>query len=61
MIPSYPPAYIIGQISSEAPRVLVSEDTEQALVTVEEVSCEYMYSNPDGMFNLSVPEKMYRN
>ena len=32
-----------------------------ALVTVEEVSCEYMYSNPDGMFNLSIPEKMYRN
>jgi len=61
VIPSFPPAYIIGQISSDQPRVLASEDTDSAYVTVEEVSCEYMYSNPDGMFNLSVPEKMFRN
>jgi len=30
-------------------------------VTLEEVTIDYMYSNPEGQFNLSVPHKMRKN
>ena len=39
----------------------MTEETELATITIEEISCEYMYSNPEGRFNLSMPEKMWRN
>lgn len=39
----------------------MTKETELATVVLEEVSCEFMYSNPNGMFNLSIPEKMWRN
>lgn len=39
----------------------MTKDTELATVILEEVSCEFMYSNPNGLFNLSVPEKCWRN
>lgn len=59
MITSYPPAYIVGALLQDS-RVVLEKDTEMATVTLEEVSSEYMYSNPQGMFNLSVPDKMWR-
>jgi len=61
VIPTYPPAYIVGPTIFESSRVIMTKDTEFATVILEEVSCEFMYSNPNGMFNLSVPEKMWRN
>ena len=39
----------------------MTKEVDLAIVTLEEVSCEFMYSNPNSMFNLSVPEKMWRN
>lgn len=39
----------------------MTKEVDLAIVTIEEVSCEYMYSNPNNMFNLSIPEKMWRN
>jgi len=47
-------------ITSE-PKVLLVEDTEFATIKVEEVSCEYMYSNPNGRHNLSCPDKTWRD
>ena len=32
-----------------------------AAVSVEEFTAEYMYSNPQGIFNLSVPDKAWRS
>lgn len=61
VIPSYPPAYIVGPTAAEEPvKVILEKDTEHATVTLVEVSVEYMYSNPQGVFNLSAPEKMWR-
>ena len=60
VLPSYPPAYIVGQLLHEPSRIVLEKDSEMATVTLEEVSCEYMYSNPQGMFNLSTPEKLWR-
>ena len=39
----------------------MTQETDLATITIEEISCEYMYSNPEGRFNLSMPEKMWRN
>ena len=36
----------------------MTAENELATVTLEQVSCEFMYSNPTGLFNLSAPEKM---
>lgn len=59
---SYPPAYLVGPICPEvAPNVLLTKDHELAKVAIEEVTCEYMYSNPQGLFNMSLPDKMWRD
>lgn len=57
----YPPHYIVGPVSAEIPNTILTKDTELATVTIEEVSTEYMYSNPQELFNLSCPNKMWRN
>lgn len=40
---------------------MLVEDTDLATITLEEVTCEYMYSNPMGLFNLSLPDKLWRD
>lgn len=62
VIPSYPPVYIVGPTDAETEhKVILEKDTELATVSLVEVSVEYMYSNPQGIFNLSASEKMWRN
>lgn len=61
IIPSYPPAYIVGLTDHGSARVVYTKDTELATITLEEVPCEYMFSNPQGLYNLSVADKMCRN
>lgn len=47
MIASYPPAYIVGPIvPTSQVKTLCVEENELATITLEEVTCEYMYSNP---------------
>lgn len=48
VIPSYPPAYIVGQTKFDTGRVIMQKDNELATVTIEEISCDFMYSNPTG-------------
>ena len=36
-------------------------DNEMATVRMYKVEVEYMYSNPTGLYNLSLPEKKLRN
>jgi len=63
VIDHYPPQYIIGQAiretSGEEPVAL--EQTEHAIVSMHKVEVEYMYGNPTGLFNLSLPEMKLRN
>ena len=61
VIPSFPPTYIVGPTIFDAGRVILTKDTELATVYIEELSCEFMYSIPSGQFNLTVPDKMWRN
>lgn len=44
----YPPAYIVGLTEHSAARVVYTKETPNVTVTLEEVPCEYMYSNPNG-------------
>lgn len=55
----YPPQFIVGQPIEEIECYV----EEQDLVTVRvfKVTCEYMYGNPTGKYNLSLPEKKLRN
>ena len=57
VITSYPPAYLVGALDTEASRVVLTQETEKVAVVLEEFPAEYMYSNPQGLFNLSVPDK----
>ena len=59
VIRRHPPQYIVGKQLGEE-REILTEETEDIKVTLYEVDCEYIYSNPTGMFNLSVPDKLLR-
>ena len=48
VIPSYPPSYIVGPTIFDSARVILQKEDDLATVTLEEVSCEFMYSNPTG-------------
>jgi len=61
VIASYPPAYVVGPTVSDEANILLTQDTELATVTLEEVTAEYMYSNPQGIYNLTLPEKLWTN
>ena len=61
VLASYPPSYIVGPTTVDPSKTILEKDTEFATISLVEVACEYMYSNPQGQFNLSVPEKMWRN
>jgi hypothetical protein len=50
----WPPAYIIGAEVGEE-KVLDAYEDDSIQVRLLEVECEYMYSNPTGMYNLSLP------
>lgn len=55
----YPPQYIVGQPIEEIECYV----EEQDLITVRmfKITCEYMYGNPTGKYNLSLPEKKLRS
>jgi len=59
VIPHFPPKYIVGRMVEQPNEILV-ERHELMSVKLREVTLEWMYSNPTGLFNLSVPEKAYR-
>jgi len=40
--------------------VLETFENESVLVQLVEVTCEYIFSNPNGNFNLSLPDKLMR-
>jgi hypothetical protein len=55
----WPPQVIVGKQVGEE-RVILVEENESVAVRLVEVDCEWMFSNPTGLFNLSIPDKAYR-
>lgn len=57
----YPPLYIIGQPIDSMQNVIYEEDIDDVSVKIIALTCEYMYSNPTGLYNLSLPDLKLRN
>jgi len=55
----WPPRIIVGKSVGE-PKEILKEEDDNIEVRLLELDCEYMYSNPTGMFNLSLPDAMIR-
>ena len=55
----YPPQVIIGQPIEEIECYV--EEQDMVTVRMFKVTSEYMYGNPTGKYNLSLPEKKLRN
>lgn len=55
----YPPQFIVGQPIEEIECYV--EESDLVTVRIFKVTCEYMYGNPTGKYNLSLPEKKLRN
>ena len=55
VIKHFPPQYIIGKQVGE-PKEIATGAHELVSVKLYEIECEWMFSNPTGNFNLSVPE-----
>lgn len=59
VVEHWPPQVIIGKQVGEELEICRYED-DRIQVRLVEISCEYMPSNPTGLFNLSLPNKMFR-
>jgi hypothetical protein len=55
----WPPRIIVGKMVGD-PKELMKVEDENIEVRLLELECEYMYSNPTGKFNLSMPDAMIR-
>jgi hypothetical protein len=55
----WPARIIVGKMVGD-PKELMKQEDENIEVRLLELECEYMYSNPTGMFNLSMPDAMIR-
>lgn len=62
VIDHYPPQYIIGQPLSEGHTEPVAQfENEAVFVRMFKIDVEYMYGNPTGHYNLSLPDRKLRN
>jgi hypothetical protein len=60
VIAHWPPQVLVGKTTNDEKTLLASYDDQYVRVELFEVSCEFMYGNPTGVFNLSMAEKLMR-
>lgn len=60
IIQHYPPKYIVGPNTGEE-RILLEKESDHMIVRLIENECNYLYSNPTGVFNVSLPNKLYKH
>jgi hypothetical protein len=61
VIKHWPPQVLVGKsTSTDDKKVLAKFEDDYVKVELMEVECEYMYGNPTGVFNLSLPERLMR-
>lgn len=61
VIEHFPPSYIIGAPIEEMNVELATAETDLVEARLLQVTCEWMYGNPTGQFNLSLPGLTKRN
>lgn len=59
VIRHFPPQFIPGKQVGE-PKLIKTVEDERVTVNIYEVENEFIYSNPTGLFNLSLPDKLVR-
>ena len=55
VIKHWTPQYIVGRVQEPLQKI-VEQKTENVNVFLQELKCEWMYGNPTGTFNLSLPD-----
>ena len=55
VIKHWTPQYIVGRVQEPLQKI-VEQRTENVNVFLQELKCEWMYGNPTGAFNLSLPD-----
>lgn len=61
MLDHFPPQYIIGSPLNDPMEPVAVEENDYVTVRMYKVEVEYMYGNPTGLYNLSLPEKRVHN
>lgn len=56
-----PPQLIIGEQTSSLKNEISSYEDDEVRVQLLEIECQYIYSNPTGVYNLSLPQKEFRD
>lgn len=56
-----PPQLIIGEQTSSLKNEIGVYEDDEVRVSLLEIECEYIYSNPTGVYNLSLPHKEFRD
>jgi hypothetical protein len=59
IIQHYPPKYLVGPTTGEE-NVILEQEFDLVRVKLVELEASYLYSNPTGLFNASLPNKIYR-
>ena len=57
----WPPQYIVGPPVEELSTECYVEETDLVTVRMFKMTAEYIWSNPTGKFNLSIPDKKLKN
>jgi hypothetical protein len=55
IIRHFPPRIIIGRQVVDDKEFLIYDEDPNVKVSIYEIACEYNYSNPTGIFNISIP------
>lgn len=61
VIEHFPPQLVIGKQTADDVDYLVVDEDPLVKVVLSEVACEYNYSNPTSLFNLSIPHVEIRS
>jgi hypothetical protein len=59
-ITHWPPQYIVGKQVAEEKQVIAEYEDDFCKIELFAVDCEWNYSNPTGIFNLSLPHVLTR-
>ena len=60
VIDHWPPQYIVGTPTGDMEVVLAQEIENVVRVSLVKLTCQYAYSNPTGMFNLSITDRKWK-
>ena len=61
VIRHWPPQWLVGRQLNEEKNFIAKYEDDFCILELLEIDCEWNYSNPTGVFNLSLPDKLMRS